>query len=400
MSNLNNLSYLLVISFFSMGAITYSQTLSIKDHITMTNDLSDVSLLSFFKDEISNSQFILIGEEHGYKENSEITDLFFKLSQPFGYKYLCIETDAIAAQLIEDISNSKAPIINAQKLNQDFPFSIPFYNSPDDYRFFKNVVSNGGEIWGIDQSFMTQFRLNFSYLNSVTTNESLKEKLTKLENEAKARFQMAVKNRDFRAPFIFKYSDSLHNNLLLMCESPIEKKIIQSLKKSKEIYSFNFMNRPYLNNLYRSQLMKDNFLSFYKKSEDMGSKPKVIFKLGANHSGRGLNATNVYDVSNLLSELAIINGMSSTHILLKGIKGDKSIANPFADKSVMSYDNHSEIPIEVLELIKIHDFKYFILDLKPLREKAQIYSDNLSEMIYKFDVIIFINNTEAKTIFN
>lgn len=364
----------------------------------MVNDLGDSSLVPIFVREISKSQFLILGEEHGYKENSEITDFFFKISMPLGYKYLCIETDSIAAGIIEQCAKAQDPLSLARKLDEDYPFSIPFYDSPDDYPLFKNVVSNGGNLWGIDQSFMTQFRLNLSQLNNITNNRSLRNELTNLEEAAHASFARAIENRDFRAPFIFQYSDSLHHSLLKMCESPSQKKILSMLHRSKEIYLYNFTNRQYLNNLHRSNLMKDNFLSYYRNSPE--STPKVIFKLGMNHSGRGLNSTNVYDISNLLSELATVNGMTSTHIFLKGIKGNKSIANPFADVSTTSYDSTSKIPTEVLEVIKESSFKYYVIDLKPLRNQSRLYSDKLRKLMFQFDIIIFINDTMAKQTFD
>ncbi|NQZ75321.1 MAG: hypothetical protein HRT61_04310 [Ekhidna sp.] len=386
---------LLFLSFFLGLIMANSQTIAIQDYVIATNNLRDPECVSVLRSEISKSQFIIIGEEHGYKENSEITDFFFELSQPLGFNYLCIETDSIAAYVIEGIAQAEDPIASFRALNEHYPISIPFYNSPDDYTLFKKVVSHGGEIWGIDQSFMTQFRLNFSKLIETSRNESLKAELIKLEKKAHAGFGRALANRDFQAPFIFQYSDSLHNSLLSLSQSPREKRVLDLLRKSKEIYSYNFANRQYKNNLYRSYLMKDNFLSYYRKSQTKNSTPKVIFKLGANHTARGLNSTNVYDIANLLSELAVMNEMSSTHIYLKGIKGSKAIANPFSPSPTKSYNNESEIPAEVKELIKASDFKYFVLDLKPLREQAEKYSDKLAELVFKFDVAIFVDNTMA-----
>ena len=385
-----------IASLLSCPFAVQAQELSIEDHVIMTNDLNDSVISNYLSEKISGSQFIFIGEEHGYKENTEITHSLFNLAQPWGYNYLAIETDSIAAKYIEEHASAKHSVELAQQLNSEYPFSIPFYNSPDDYLLFKKVISTGGGIWGIDQAFMTQFRLNFTRLIGISkNNKPLNQKLIELQREANESFIKAIETRDFRAPFIFKYSDDLHGSLIGMCDAPEQSSILNQLKKSRDIYFYNFTNRQYLNNLHRSYLMKNNFLSYYRANQTDDKQPKVIFKLGANHAGRGINSTNVYDIANLVSELAYSNGMNSIHILLRGIKGQKLIGNPFSDNPVTTYDNSSDLPDEMLQLIKESDAKYCILDLTQIRERVHMVSDSLKEILFKFDMVILINDTGA-----
>ncbi|WP_306642364.1 hypothetical protein [Sanyastnella coralliicola] len=392
--------FLKVISSFAgliilHSTTAFSQSPSINNHVIITNDLSDSTLTSFIENSISKSQFIVIGEEHGYSENNLITEFIFDLAYAEGYRFLGIETDSIAAKIIERCAKDEKPQRAAEILHRNYPFSIPFYNSPNDYTFFENIVSKGGQLWGVDQSFMTQFRLNFSELIKSTDNETLKNELTHLETEAHDCFKRAIDNRNFQAPFIFRYSDSVHTNLINLCNSPKDKRVLQLLKTSKDIYSYNFTNQHYENNLQRSNLMKMNFLHYYRDSRSQNHFPKVVFKLGGNHTSRGLNSSNICDLGNLLSETAFMNGMSSVHITLQGIKGEKLVGNPFSESPSINYDNSTEIPPELVELILNSEFKYFVLDLAPLRQKSFQWSEELTEVLFKYDIIIYVNNTTA-----
>lgn len=376
-----------------------AQNNTLEQHIIKTESLNSSQVKELFSSKISKSQFVMIGEQHGLKETSRFTNLIYNLSKPFGYNTLCIETDAVAAKHIHTIAKNKNAVEAAKKLNQTFPFSIPFYNNSNDYDVFTNLSKNNGTLWGIDQPFMTQFRLTFNYLYKTAKSKALKKELDIARTEAIASYDKAIANKDFRAPYIFKYSDLTHNKLIKLSENKHQKNILKQLKKTKEIYMYNFTNQSYLNNLERSKLMKENFLDYYKSATISNDTPKVIFKLGANHSARGRNNTNVFDVSNLVSELAIMNQSTSTHILFKGVKGQQTNANPFSPNNESSYDNTSTLPKEIQEYIKSHNQKYYIVDVTQLRANANLYSKQLQDWVFKFDVVVLVNDTEATNVF-
>ena len=159
------------------------------------------------------------------------------------------------------------------------------------------------------------------------------------------------------APFIFQYSEELHNKLIGLAKEDSEKEILYQLKRTKEIYMLNFAKESYLSNLKRAQLMKQNFLKYYNAAADSNKYPKVVFKLGSNHVSKGLNSTNVYDISNLVSELSVVNGMESTHIMVTGIDGESAIGNPFVPVPTKVFDNTEDFPEEVQRSIQVLDKK-------------------------------------------
>ncbi|KYG73059.1 hypothetical protein [Roseivirga echinicomitans] len=387
----------ILISFLFTLITVKAQTIDLlKENSFVVNDLASTELTDFLNKKIENSQFIMLGEQHGIKEVGDISNVIFNISKPFGYNTLCIETDFIAAKTIENIfSKSTSPSEELKQLYQKYPFSIPFYNNKDDIKLFSNIIDNGGKIWGVDQTFMVQFRLNFEYIIKNSESEALKKAIKLLLEEAKIGFQKAIDEKNLMAPFIFKYSDDLHNQLVSLTNSESDKNLLNDLKMTREIYNLNFQKEYYLNNNKRAELMKRNFLNYYNNSKESKTHPKVLFKLGANHVKKGLNNNNVFDISNMISELAIVNGKTSLHIYATGINGTQNIGNPFTPVSIVPFDNSKDIPEEVRELMKNQLGKYFIIDTEPLRVKGNSLTEKMNDLALKYDILIYIKDCEA-----
>ena len=180
-----------------------------------------------------------------------------------------------------------------------------------------------------------------------------------------------------------------------LTKSKEEKKILEDLKLTTEIYMYNFQKQWYMNNNERAKLMKRNFLNYYNQASSVGKLPKVVFKLGANHVANGLNTNNVLDISNMISELATINAKTSLHVYTMGINGIKNTGNPFAPATVVPFDNSKDLPLEVKELIKNNTNKYIIIDAAKLRSKANYLSPKIKSLVLKYDVHIYVNDCQA-----
>ncbi|WP_298516701.1 hypothetical protein [uncultured Kordia sp.] len=356
------------------------------------NDLNSNQFAQFFSKKIKNTQFIMLGEQHGIQEVGEITNALYNLSKPEGYNALCIETSPFAANILElQFTSAKNPAEGLKKLYDAYPFAIPFYNNKNDIGLFKNVIENHGAIWGIDQSFMVEYRLVFDYLVNLNDNKALKNTVKPLLKEANLAFNKAVEKKDYQALFIFKYTDELHHKLMALTISDEEKKILTDLKLTKEIYLYNFQQQYYLNNNERAKLMKRNFLTYYDEAATAGKLPKVIFKLGANHVAKGFTPTNVLDISNMITELAAMNGKTSLHVYAVGINGAKNLGNPFAPTPVVPFDDSENIPEEVKNLIKNITANYIIIDAEKLKEKANRLSPKMKKLVLQYDVLMYVN---------
>lgn len=357
------------------------------------NSLDDPQFTQLLMDKMENTQFILLGEQHGVREIGALAKHVYSMAHPLGYNTYCIETDALAAEKISAFSSQSNPVAQAQILKKDFPFSIPFYENPNDYELFQQVKMNGGEIWGIDQVFMAEWRLYFHELAENASNQAVRSKASLMEAKAQAGFQESIEKKQFQSMGMFQFEPGDYEELKALSEDKAEQNRIALLARSHDIYMANMQQRYYENNYNRSQLMKENFMEYYRKAKEQN--PKVLFRMGAYHMGRGLTETRIYDIANMASELAQTNGKQSLHILALGIKGQNTIGNPFSPVSSAPYDNQKEIMPELVSVVENLEEKYLVVDMLPLRSKSKSLSKELQKYVFRYDLIILINDTQA-----
>ena len=364
-------------------------------HSFTMGSLEDGRFTELMNQKLENSRFVFVGEQHGIKSAATVTNQVYQLGQAFGYNTLCVETDDLVAQKLKSMTAS-GDFTGAMKAHyKEFPFTIPFYNNEDDHVLFDEVHAKGGDFWGIDQTFVVQFRYNFDYLSKNGSSAKLRKLAADLKTKADAAFATAVETKNPSAPYIFKYDEATHEQLLAAAGTEAEKEIARQQWKTKEIYSYYFQGKGYLNNEVRGRLMKSNFMRYWNNALSAGKDPKVIFKLGANHAARGLTRTNIYDISNLGSELAISRGEESVHVAVLGLKGKAATGNPFAPSPVADFDNTDQLPEEIQKLVADITDKYFVLDLAPLRAYGRRLSKELKDTVFKYDVLILVNGAEA-----
>lgn len=367
-----------------------------KYSFTMSN-LEDGRFTEFMNQKLENSRFVFVGEQHGIKSAATVTNKLYTLGQSIGYNTLCVETDDLVAQKLKSMTAS-GDFTGAMKAHyKDLPFTIPFYNNEDDHVLFDQVHATGGDFWGIDQTFVVQFRYNLSHLAKNGSNAALRKLAAELKTKADEAFATAVETKNPSAPYIFQYDEATHEQLLAAAGTEAEKEIVRQQWKTKEIYSYYFQRKSYLNNEVRGQLMKSNFMRYWNEALQAGKDPKVIFKLGAFHAARGLTPTNIYDIANLGSELAISRGESSVHVAVLGLKGKAASGNPFAPAGAMDFDNTNQLPEELKKFLADITDKYFVLDMAALREfgYGKQLSKELKDYAFQYDVLILVNGAEA-----
>ncbi|GAB5554142.1 MAG: hypothetical protein Sapg2KO_37330 [Saprospiraceae bacterium] len=370
------------------------ETTDWSDFYFEVDDLNEKAFVDLAKDKLKNSQFVMVGEQHGIQEVAKVTDVFYQLGQPEGYRYLCVETDPLAARFLTEMQGSPE---EARLFYQKNPMSIPFYNNEDDHFLFENVLKHKGTIWGIDQTMMAQFRLNFSFLLSQTKNQAFKKQLTAELALANAAYKKAIEQKKFDELYIFNYDKNKHKMLQALAKTSEEKDILKQLWETRTIYNHYWQGEYYQNNNVRGNLMKQHFSNYYKDAQAKDPLPKVVFKLGANHAAKGLTRTNIYDISNLAHELANFNGMESVHIFAMGISGEASLGNPFAPQPIMTFDNKKQFPEEIKNIIEQSQKKYLVIDVESMRKTAAYKKlpKDLQEVIFAYDLLILINDCKA-----
>lgn len=392
------ISLIMVISLF-LSSFSFAQETNILEEYSLKiNDINDNALTAYLNPKIEQSQFVLLGESHGIVEVGEITDHLYGLAKPFGFNTFCIETDPLVAKVITGFHESGNSLQRAKTNEIIFPWTIPFYNNVEDYKLLNHVLDDGGALWGIDQSMMAQIRLSFDYLAKNTNNKALRVLAETQRKDAMVSYNEAITTKNFSKAYVFKYSEDIHNELMAKAKEPWEQSILEDLRKTKEIYNYQFSGQYYLNNSTRAQLMKSNFMDYMKAtgSEDT----KVLFKLVYNHTVKGLTFTSVYDIGNMVSELADSKGKRSLHVLAMAISGNENRSNPVETNKISQPVNYSNyLPKALYDFSKASSDKYVVIKAEELRPIASKLDIETQKFIFKYDVIILINDATPLTNF-
>lgn len=362
------------------------------------DELDTEQLNQYVQPKIEESQFVLLGESHGVTEVGEITNYLYNRARPLGFNTLCIETDPLVAHIISDFSKDGNAIENAKKSENEFPWSIPFYNNYEDYVLLENIMKNNGNIWGLDQSMMAQFRLSFDYIIKNTTNAAIKQVAQEQLTIANDSYAAVSSTNDFRQAYVFKFDKVTQEKLKGTAKAQWEKDIVDDLIKTHEIYSYYFTGNHYQNNNVRAELMKSNFMDYMNGTNSRDT--KALFKLGSNHVGKGITPTYVFDIGNMASELAASNGKRSLHIMANAVSGRVNRANPIQQDKVSEEINaEGNVPQALLELASASKKKFVVIKAEELRPHAMKLDKDTRDLIFKFDVIILINDAKPLTKF-
>ena len=361
---------------------------------------------------LKNSQFFMIGEEHGIAEVPQLVYALFKEAKKYGYHHVAIETDPFAASLLEE----KASYENAAQILEDYhknhPLEIPFFSLIEESEFLQKVVEEEDRgvvsLWGLDQVFVLGARSLLKKLGQMPISLEAREIVQDLYSKAQSGYRETVQNGDFTKLFMFDVSPEEMESLkvaLGKSAPPLATKIVEELATSSQIYQLyaQGISGNYASNVQREQLMKKHFVEHYNDAVSKGeSLPKAILKFGASHLYRGQKPdTKAYSLGNFISEFATANGEDSYNVMVIGGK-DSYMA--YIQQHNFTYGNILASMCQkdwLKPFVKASGKKYWSLfELYPLKvahyngELKNIHPQ-LEKLIWSYDALVILNGSKA-----
>jgi hypothetical protein len=276
----------------------------------------------FLKNAITQSQFFVLGEYHGGRQISFLTNALIRELKTNNYNFAVFEVGKFSAQKLTELSEiSNETVSNLFNFNskyyhalmEDIP--IPFFDGKEDAAFLETVSSSGMQIWGIDQEYyQSVLFLTKEMLNSVKE----KDNYTEIEEAwKKANFIIYQKfDEDATGDIqvfeeIKKDKDVMSFFELFEENDTIATEIIKHLNISWDIYT-NWRRGSHGK---RVNYMRKNFLNYYNRVETAWKNPKVFIKIGSMHAAYTPISNGYYDIGALIEEIAILNSTESTNIV-------------------------------------------------------------------------------------
>lgn len=359
----------------------------------------------FLLTQAAASQFVLIGEDHGFADTPQFAQGLQASLGDKRFDHLVLEIGYYAARRVEAAQCERKG--GLARLNQAFPFFSPFVNFSEDGALAASFAAcdrTAPSLWGIDQEFLLSSQLHLDRLQQLTTSEPQRKQLAVFRREADAAWNEMVTKHDPGSIVLVNWSAEDFARLRGIFDPSRDQEavaLIDAMAASSEIYRSQNTG-AYASNRARSVMMKSLFMRNYQAAQAKQPRPRALFKLGAYHAGRGLTPTQQFDIGNLASELAESNGGRSFHVLVLMNGGEVNRHFPFSKDSTderTAYDAKEELKtlgIEALLAVAPVD-DAVVIDLASLRaDGPRMPAGNpINRLIYNYDAVVLVSKGHA-----
>jgi hypothetical protein len=288
--------------------------------------------------DLPKAQFILYGEDHGFADSPVVLRALARDARPFGFNHLVVEVGPISTAMAGDALAAKG-LDGEAALLRSAPMGFPFLSLKDDALLASDFLGHDSKgipyLWGVDQEFILSPQILLPRLIALAPNQATHDKLEEMLKDEKA----AVVSFDQGKFILSRFTNTDFDTLArAFAGRPEALRIVEAMRESAAIYQLWMGGHNYENNERRAELIARNFLARYRAAAD--GTPKVIFKMGAEHTAIGTTTINTVDLGTLASSIARANGMKALRILFLPAGGQNLVMAPKAGQmtQVMPYD--------------------------------------------------------------
>lgn len=353
-----------------------------------------------------DSQFFLIGEEHGIAENPALVAQLFPTLVADGYEKLVIEVSPPVAANLDTAAKNNG--LNGLRQLFALPGGEPaFFGMHEEAELLAAVRAalpdTKDAFWGVDYEVASDRPL-LRQLSDMARPASSNQPLETLIAASDAAWSQYYETGSPQYIFGFTGDPALVTAVSDAWPSPDDKAawILDTLRSTMEINQLWFEGRGWESNARRAALMRSNFLRHWHAAKRDGKTPKVIAKLGSNHIVRGRNMTGTFDLGTLLPEIAAAEGSRSFSLLiLPGVESLTAVLNPSAwtYESRPAKDNYAK-GLEALTDAAYAD-AFTLIDLAALRpivgSSLDKYGAGVAQVVHGYDMLLVMSGSNASS---
>lgn len=357
--------------------------------------------------EADRARFVLIGEDHGVAEISQVSTAIFRAARP-AFSLYGAEVGPLAAEQIVSMAKDPRGMAAFDDFQRAFPFAFPFATFREDAELMA-LAARQGAFAGLDQEFLLapvwlfgEIEKALRPLDAAAADEV---RQVRLKEEEANRLRNAAADPEVAEIFVYSpLPAGWQRWKTLLAGEPRALRALQSLEDSHEIYSLYGQERYHDNNDVRGKLMKDQWRAAAAPfgGPALGGK-RAFLRLGANHVIRGLSQLGISDIGNFLAEMAAADGAESLHVLVMPTSGALNAWVPFVPTDVRAYkidvtSDDYRLYRDFLEAVPPGRAVY---DLRPLRAKYRRLSAGkpfLEKILLGYDLVVTIDQVRPATL--
>jgi len=334
------------------------------------------------------NQFIMVGEDHGFREVPEFVGALFAAARPAVYRHLGVDVGPMTSRRLEAMMRSPTAQqdLNAF-LGRYTPYTVPFFFWKEEAQMLEDVVksvpSTRGAIWRLDQEFIMSPTYTFERLAQIAPSKAARDLALQLAAISAKDDRAMLDSQNPGAVWMVSSTDADVAQLQAAFKGARAgseaDETLREMLLSRDIYRMFNAGTNYESNQKRDDLMKQHFLADYRAAQARGERmPKAIIKLGANHVFRGPSTTQSFEIGSFIPEFVETTGGKSFGILLVVAKGTWNAFRPFgsdeADKN-QKYDLLGSSEYNVFDMKSVlaaaSENQWTIIDLRPVRALSQ-----------------------------
>jgi erythromycin esterase-like protein len=352
------------------------------------------------------SQFFLIGEEHGIAQVPQLAAGLFRGLAPAGYRYLAVETgDAVAAAMNRAVARGDTAM--ASFVNRNWP-GVPFYTLREESHFLAAAVREAGGrtdvLWGLDYDILGD-RYALRRLREIAPNAAARAAADRALAAADSMLRESVRTRNLGGIMMFAAPDSAFAPLRrAYAPAPGSEadRILEELEATLRINALQGARRYHEANVTRGGVMKTRFMRRYREAVAAGDTlPRVLLKFGANHAIRGHSFVGFFDLGNAVHELAEMNGGRAFGLMALAGRGTRQAGmDPKTFNYVAGPASEGAWATPLYDLADPNAWTLY--DLRPLRRplaagRLGTVPPLLARVINGFDALVILSGSGPST---
>jgi hypothetical protein len=279
---------------------------------------------------ITQSRFVLVGEEHGLAQAPELCAAICNAAGPERFHTMAIEEGPLAAAALESWTRRRDGLAQLAAFERRFPESINVYGSREEFEMLQQcarAAQGKFHLWGLNQEGLGAGGLILSRILESRLGEAARPAMRQLFQKNEDANRKALQSGRIADLFMLSADDqdlARGAAVLQRDGSPEARSLFASLIESHEINRIS--PADYDNARRRERLMKRRLAADYTRAaRTSATPPRVLLKFGAYHVYRGLNPVLGNGLGNYVAEFAEGQGAQSLHIRLMAVKRSQPI---------------------------------------------------------------------------
>jgi hypothetical protein len=335
-------------------------------------------------EQVKTSDFVLIGEDHF---TNEIPYFISALTSKIKFDNFFCEIDPYLANILQNsLRNFSEPEMN--KYISEYSYAFSFFSLNPEFELFKQLVRSNTNIYGLDQIFLLSDRVICNDLRQRTRNIKAIKIYASIGDSSKIYYEAYLKDHNMPFYFLTENFQKQLTELSLLDLSKEEKEIMDAFRISVKIYKEQ-------NHHLRIQLMKNQLMNEYLA----WSEKKNLFKFGGFHLAKGESLMKIYDIGNLVNNIADSKYKSSLNILVLEKSGKLGVPLRGFPEQMVDENSNNLKPLKPIFKV-VNGEQWHCFDLLPLREalengKIAVEDKTLSRIIKGYDFLVIIPTVTA-----